>query len=90
MDDSSASTVMGNRISWRKFDTIQRSQTLDSSSGPSTPSRKRKRVQSDDNPPLTKRRKHGSPSLPGSTKENLLAEARTWTDDETVNWSQLA
>ena len=90
MDDSSTSTVMGNRLSWRKFDTIRRSQALDNSAGPSTPSRKRKLPQSGENLPESKRKKHGSLSLPFATKENLLAEARTWTDDETVNWSRLA
>lgn len=87
MDDCSTNTVMGNRISWRKFDAIRKSQTLDSLS---TPSRKRKRVLSDENSPPPKRKQHGSLSLPVTIKEDLLAEAQTWTDDETVNWSSLA
>ena len=32
MDDSTMNTVMSNRLSWRKFDTIRKTQTLDNSS----------------------------------------------------------
>ena len=93
MDGSSTTDVMSNRISWRKFDRLRKSQTLENSSAISalnqTPSRKRQNVQSDENTPPSKR-KHGSLMLPKLMEESLLAEAQTWIDDATVNWSSLA
>lgn len=94
MDSTSTSTVMSNRISWRKFDKIRTAETLENSSAHSvldqTPSRKRKNPPSDENTPSSKR-KHGSPTtLSKTAEEDLLAEARSWSDNETVNWSSLA
>lgn len=76
MDDSSTSTVMMNRMSWRKFDMIRKTQTLDNNSTLSQPpSRKWKHLQSDENFPPSKR-KHGSLTLlPKATQEVILAEA---------------
>lgn len=86
MDDSSTSVVMSNRISWRKFDKIRKSQILENS----TTSSPNENVLSDDITP-TPKRKHGSLTvLSETTKAALLAEAQTWSNDKAVNWSSLA
>lgn len=88
MDETSASTVMSNRMSWRKFDDIRKSSTLESSSPLNkTPSRKRNHP-TDENTPPTKR-KHGSPTDLVKL-DAVYTEAQTWSTDEIVNWSQLA
>ena len=88
MDETSANTVMSNRMSWRKFDHIRKSSTLESSSSLNeTPTRKRNHPSDENTPPA--KRKHGSPT--DTVKlDAVFTEAQTWSDDETVNWSQLA
>ncbi len=86
---------MSNRISWRKFDKIRISETLENHSANSTlnqtPTRKRKNPSPNENKPLSSKRKHGSPSiLSKTTEEELLSEAQSWGDDKIVNWSNLA
>ena len=80
--------VMSNRISWRKFDQIRKSETLEDR--PQTPSRKRKSNSLDETTPPSKR-KHGTPiNLSTAAKESLLTEARSWVENYNVNWSDLA
>jgi hypothetical protein len=91
MDESSTGIVMGNRISWRKFDDMRKSSALESHLSPSyTPSRKRRSTSSEENIPQLKR-KHGSAlSISTASVESLLAEAQLWSENECVNWSELA
>ena len=84
MDDSTMNTVMSNRLSWRKFDTIRKTQTLDNSSALN-----QRPSKTDESPPS--KRKHGSLSfLSKAMQEDILAKASAWSDNETVNWSSLA
>ena len=75
MDSSAATSVLRNRLSWRKFDKMRKDQYLESNSnGYTRPSRN-----------------HGSHTqMTDETKAAVLTEARQWTVDESVNWSQLA
>ena len=76
--------VMQNRISWRAFNQIRKPEGLKV-----TP--KRKHQCNRENLPPTKRKCHGCrPENLAIDKEELIQEARTWTPDEKVNWSQLA
>lgn len=88
MDATGTTTVMGNRLSWRKFDKIRKDEALESNV--STPNRKRScDSQPNDIPPS--KRVHGSlSSLSSVDKESLLTEARSWTDKDSINWSELA
>ena len=126
MDNNSLNTVMSNRLSWRKFDIMRKSETLKSDVRPSSSAQQRKRTHSpsDENTPPSKRsrnsetlecnnpnytptrkrnhpssdehtppskKKHGSPSaLSKTVEEDLLQEAQNWSDDQEVNWSELA
>ena len=80
MDKTAATTVMGNRISWSKFDSI-RKQALcdevtknDGNTGHTEPSKK-----------------HGcKPEALCVDKENLLQEAQSWSPTQNINWSELA
>lgn len=91
MDESGIDIVMRNRISWRKFDEMRKSSTLESHpSLTHTPSRKRMSSLSDENVPPAKR-KHGSPmNLSTAAEESILAEAQLWSENEKINWSALA
>ena len=64
MDDNSTSTVMKNRISWRKFDKMRKSEALESNAVEGhTPTRKRQMSPSNENAPPTKRTSTGSSSI---------------------------
>ena len=59
MDENGTATVMGNRISWRKFDKVRKAETLENRPTTSqTPSRKRANISSDENTPPAAKRKH--------------------------------
>lgn len=89
MDENSMTTVMSNRISWRKFDKIRKSKTLEDH--PQTPTRKRKTPFTNENTPPSPKRKHASPTnISPVVEEALLEEALAWDEDENVNWSDLA
>lgn len=79
MDENSLATVMSNRMSWRKFDKIRKSETLqDHPALTDTPTRKRKSPPSAENTPPSKRN-HASPvNLSKVAQEELLAEAQAW------------
>ena len=84
MDEHGAQIVMENRISWSAFNKIRKTEGL-----ASTP--KRKRPDNSEGLPSTKRKRHGcKPNNLAINKEELLQEARMWTPQEHVNWSQLA
>ena len=88
MDETSLDTVMSHRMSWRKFDEIRKSSTLESNlSLNQTPTRKRNHP-NDENTPISKR-KHGSSTNPAKLEE-IFSEAQTWDANETINWSDLA
>ena len=90
MDSTSTSTVMSNRMSWRKFDRIRISETLEDCAH-QTPTRVRKRQSEENTPPSRPKRKHGSNTdLSETAKEELLAEARSWDEDGKINWSDVA
>lgn len=84
MDEHGAQTVMQNRISWSVFDKIRKTEGL------GVPP-KRKQQDDSENTPPTKRKRHGckQENLAIDTTK-LLEEARMWTPEEKVNWSQLA
>ena len=67
--------VLQNRMSWRTYDRIRKSEAM------ITPTR----------PPETRKRAYRNVCETLETnKENLLQEAETWPVDKCVNWSQLA
>ena len=79
MDKTAATTVMGNRISWSKFDSIRKQALCDEV----------KKTDGTDtqNPP----KKHGcKPEALCVDKENLLQEAQSWSPTQNINWSELA
>ena len=82
MDDTTLQTVMGHRTSWRKYDLVRKEEGL---------SNVRKRKNSSQDQPTVKKRIHGH-SMDSLTIETvqLLDEARTWSADQKVNWSELA
>ncbi len=78
--------VLQNRISWRAFDKIRKTEGL-----ATTPKRGRSEPNPEETPEpqLKRRRKHGTLSVEVDT-EKLLQEARAWPPAEKVNWSELA
>ena len=79
MDKTAATTVMANRISWSKFDSIRKQALCDEV----------KKTDGTDtqNPP----KKHGwKPEALCVDKENLLQEAQSWSPTQNINWSELA
>ncbi len=80
IDSTQTECVMGNRISWRKYDRMRKAGVLISpkaSQSPITPS--------------TPSRRHGSNSkLSSEQKDGLLSEAQEWSENEIVNWSKIA
>lgn len=83
--------VMSNRISWRKFDHIRKSETLEDHS-PLTPTRKRRLNYSDETTPgpPSKRKHVTSINLSEAAMEGLITEAQSWDENYNVNWSDLA
>ena len=82
MDENAHSLVLGNRISWNSYERIRKSEGL-------TKSNPIKRASDSDETPTPKRKKHGRKDL-GINIGELLEEARSWEEDEKVNWTQLA
>ena len=84
-EQESINMVLTNRISWRKFDKLNKMEGL------VTPERKRQLPDAEEPAP---KRKHGcsSKSLPldSLAVERLLNEAKGWSPSEKVNWSQVA
>ena len=79
MDKTAATTVMGNCISWSKFDSIRKQALCDEV----------KKTDGTDthNPP----KEHGcKPEALCVDKENLLQEAQSWSPTQNINWSELA
>ena len=74
MDDTALELVMGNRISWRSYDRARKAEGLES--------QYTKPVQ---------KRMHGCKMTSVTfNKEAVLAEARTWSDGQKINWSDMA
>ena len=93
MDSTTINTVMGNRISWRKFDKLRISEAMEgTANSQKTPTRKRLTDLTDENStPSRPKRRHGSSTiLPKAAEEELLTEARSWSADKIVNWSSVA
>lgn len=78
--------VLQNRISWRAFDKIRKTEGL-----ATTPKRSRDAGSTEETPePQPKRqRRHGSLSVEIDMGK-LLEEASSWSQQEKVNWTQLA
>ena len=70
------------KLSWRKFDQMRKAEGL-----VETPTRKRS-CPTDENTP-TPKRKHASP-VDTSKLFEILEKAKTWSVDESINWSDLA
>ncbi len=75
--------VLQNRISWKAYDKIRTSESLENT-------RKRPAPTSPEGEPNAKRRHGCLPSTLEIDKEKLLAEAASWRSDMQVNWSALA
>ena len=80
-DDTALETVMGNRLSWRFYDRARKVEGLESKCTNATASAEK----------LMRKRIHGC-SLTNVLvdKEAVLAEASAWSDEQKVNWSELA
>ncbi len=75
--------VHQNRLIWKRFDTIRKSQGL------SGIKRRRLTNENSEEQPSAKR-KHGcNPAKLAIDKDQLLQEARSWQPDEKVNWTHL-
>ena len=81
IDDTALETVMGNRLSWRFYDRARKVEGLESKCTNATASAEK----------LMRKRIHGC-SLTNVLvdKEAVLAEASAWSDEQKVNWSELA
>ena len=82
MDENDTQSIMANRISWSAYDRMRKSSLQDNKT------RKRSRGWPDDEIP-TPKRKHGG-SLDDIDTQQLLEQARHWSSQEKVNWSELA
>ena len=79
MDSHGAEMVMQHRISWSTFNKIRKTEGLSVI------------ICQEEPLPPSKRKCHGcKPNNLRINTEELLREARTWTPDENINWSQLA
>ena len=86
MDQNSLDTVMSNRLSWRKFDKIRKSNAFEK-----TPTRKQTGMQTNENALPATKRKHGTVlSISKHTQDELILKAQSWGENEVINWSALA
>ena len=83
MDQNGLSTVLGNRLSWRKFN---KNDALDDNH--QTPKRKQTELTPDENTAPVTKRKHGTAL--NCAQDELLLKAQSWGENEVINWSALA
>ena len=83
MNESSLSSVMANRMSWTKYDSLRKSTLTERQSV------KRGGIRDENETPAKKSKHTGS--IEDSTElSNLIQEAKSWPPQQPVNWSQLA
>ena len=84
MDKQTATTVMGNRISWKVYNKMRTTPLIDKNT-----TRKRKsETNTDDLPPSKK--PHTGNIGDMMDVPRLLEEARAWPADQVINWSEVA
>ena len=85
MDKQTATTVMGNRISWKVYNKMRTTPLIDKNT-----TRKRKSETNTDDLPPPKKRTHTSNIGDMMDVPRLLEEARAWPADKVINWSEVA
>eukprot|EP00731_Ephydatia_muelleri_P005769 Em0003g17a len=85
MDKQTATTVMGNRISWKVYNKMRTTPLIDKNT-----TRKRKSETNTDDLPPPKKRTHAGNIGDMMDVPRLLEEARAWPADQVINWSEVA
>ncbi|KAL5494061.1 hypothetical protein EMCRGX_G015332 [Ephydatia muelleri] len=85
MDKQTATTVMGNRISWKVYNKMRTTPLIDKNT-----TRKRKSETNTDDLPPPKKRTHTGNIGDMMDVPRLLEEARAWPADQVINWSEVA
>ena len=82
-EEQASDLVLQNRISWKTYDKLRKAEGLTAT--PKRPAQSRAQGE-----PSQKKRYGNLSCTLSIDKEKLLQEARTWSPDKVINWSQLA